>query len=137
LGIGERGNGEEGGLEIRASVGDVFIIPAGVSHKTFNPRPETKELAFHQPDDIEQGKARENLDEGSVARHRNYFEKVELQGEFMMMGAYPIGGVWDFKIGGELEGKEKMVWDTPVPPEDPVLGKSEKGLLGLWNARQS
>jgi len=33
LGIGERGAGEEGGLEIRAALGDVFIVPAGVSHK--------------------------------------------------------------------------------------------------------
>jgi uncharacterized protein YjlB len=135
LPVGHRGKGEEGGLDINAEVGDVFIIPAGVSHKTFSPSPNKEELAFHQPSDIEQGKAKENLDGESVERHRRFFEQVPVQGEFMMMGAYPKGGVWDFKIGGEHEGKERVVWDVPVPGEDPVLGGSEEGLPGLWKVR--
>jgi uncharacterized protein YjlB len=133
LAVGERGKGEEGGVEIRAQVGDVFIIPAGVSHKTFAPEPETRDLAFHQPEDIEQGKANINLDEKSMERHRSFFEGVKVEGEFMMMGAYPKGGVWDFKVGGEHEGREGEVHGVRVPERDPVLGESEVGLRGLWS----
>jgi uncharacterized protein YjlB len=133
LDVGERGAGEEGGVEIRAALGDVFIIPAGVSHKTFAPAPGTVELAFHQPDDIEAGRAAENVDPEAEARHREFFGKVPVEGEFMMMGAYPYGGVWDFKIGGEHREKEREVWDVPKPQKDPVLGSSEDGLCGLWN----
>jgi len=132
LGIGERGEGEEGGVEIRAALGDVFIIPAGVSHKTFAPTPETKELAFHQPDDIEAGHAAENVSPESEARHREFFSKVPVEGEFMMMGAYPYGGVWDFKVGGEHKEKEWEVWNLPKPQKDPVLGLGNEGLCGLW-----
>jgi uncharacterized protein YjlB len=132
LEVGERGQGEQGGVEIRAGLGDVFIIPAGVSHKTFKPSPETKELAFHQPEDIAQGKANQNLDDESEARHREFFAKVPIEGEFMMMGAYPRGGVWDFAVGGEHEGKEGDVWNVEMPREDPVLGNSEEGLRELW-----
>ncbi|EAT83120.1 hypothetical protein HBI56_071330 [Parastagonospora nodorum] len=133
LGIGERGAGEEGGLDINANVGDVFIIPAGVSHKCFAPSPNKRPLEFRQPEDVERGKAREALDEEGVARHRAFFGGVGVEGEFMMMGAYPKGGVWDFKVGGEHEGRERGVWDVPVPAEDPVLGGSKEGLRGLWN----
>lgn len=132
LPMGSRGKGEEGGVEIEASVGDVFIIPAGVSHKTFNPRPDTKELAFHQPQDIEHGKAKEGLDEQSVERHRSFFEGVKVEAEFMMMGAYPRGGVWDFKVGGEHEGREGDVWRIGMPDRDPVLREGMEGLRGLW-----
>jgi uncharacterized protein YjlB len=48
------------------------------------------------------------------------------------MGAYPYGGVWDFAIGGEHEGREGEVWHVPVPGKDPVLGDSKEGLVGLW-----
>jgi uncharacterized protein YjlB len=133
LPIGQRGNGEQGGLDIRAEVGDVFVIPAGVSHKTFSPSPLTEELAFHQPPDIEQGKADVNLDGESVERHRRFFEGVKVEGEFMMMGAYPNGGVWDFKVGGEHEDREGEVWGVQMPERDPVLGEGEEGLRGLWS----
>ncbi|KAL5116301.1 hypothetical protein ACEQ8H_005759 [Pleosporales sp. CAS-2024a] len=134
LGIGDRGAGESGGIDIQARVGDVFIIPAGVAHKTFAPHPPTQELAFHQPPDVEQGKADEHLDAESVRRHREFFSSVPLEGEFMMMGAYPRGGVWDFKIGGEHGGgREGSVWAVGMPGEDPVLGESAEGLLGLWH----
>jgi mannose-6-phosphate isomerase-like protein (cupin superfamily) len=31
---------EEGGVEVEANAGDVFILPAGTAHKTFNTLPE-------------------------------------------------------------------------------------------------
>ncbi|OAL04677.1 hypothetical protein IQ06DRAFT_290717 [Phaeosphaeriaceae sp. SRC1lsM3a] len=136
-GIGERAGGEDGGVEIEAGLGDVFIIPAGVSHKTFRTDPPTEELAFHQPEDIKQGHAAQSLDEESEMRHRSFFEKVPVQGEFMMMGAYPRGGVWDFAVGGEHEGKEREVWDVRMPERDPVLGEGEEGIRGMWKDIQT
>jgi uncharacterized protein YjlB len=129
--IGDRADGEEGGVEIEARLGDVFIIPAGVSHKTFAPQPPTSTLAFHQPPDIAAGHAKDITDDKEKERRR-FFESVEVGGEFMMMGAYPYGGVWDFAVGGEHKGTESEVWDVPMPGRDPVLGDSGEGLVGLW-----
>ncbi|EMD88403.1 hypothetical protein COCC4DRAFT_149809 [Bipolaris maydis ATCC 48331] len=128
---GERGeNAEPGGLDIEASIGDVFIIPAGVAHKTFAPRPASSNLAFHQPKDIASGAPAEVTDEVERER-RTFFDQVAIKGEFMMMGAYPYGNVWDFKIGGE-RGREQ-VWGVPLPELDPILGGSDEGLVGLWH----
>ncbi|KAI4688170.1 uncharacterized protein J4E84_005099 [Alternaria hordeiaustralica] len=129
---GDRGDGEVGGVDIKAELGDVFIIPAGVSHKTFLPRPRNEELAFHQPKDVEEGRAAE-VDEEKEAERRRFFESVDVSGgKFMMMGAYPYGGVWDFAVGGEHDGKEGEVWKVGMPEKDPVLGDSDEGLRGLW-----
>ncbi|EUC45387.1 hypothetical protein COCMIDRAFT_95617 [Bipolaris oryzae ATCC 44560] len=128
---GERGeHGEEGGIEIEARIGDVFIIPAGVAHKTFAPRPESSDLAFHQPQDVAEGRAAE-VNEKTEQERRRFFETVPIRAQFMMMGAYPYGGVWDFSVGGE-RGREH-VWTVPVPDKDPVLGDSKEGLVGVWN----
>ncbi|KAJ6276423.1 hypothetical protein J3E71DRAFT_380444 [Bipolaris maydis] len=62
---------------------------------------------------------------------RTFFDQVAIKGEFMMMGAYPYGNVWDFKIGGE-RGREQ-VWGVPLPELDPILGGSDEGLVGLWH----
>ncbi|KAI4952472.1 hypothetical protein J4E91_002943 [Alternaria rosae] len=133
---GERGDGEEGGVEIQAGLGDVFIIPAGVSHKTFLPNPHNEELAFHQPKDVEEGRAAE-IDETKEAERKKFFEGVDITGgKFMMMGAYPYGGVWDFKVGGEHEGTEEEVWRVRMPSKDPVVGDSEEGLIGLWRGEE-
>lgn len=131
--LGDRGTGEEGGLELTPGLGDVFIIPAGVSHKTFAPQPPTKDLTFHQPEDIKGGLAAKNQDPDSEARHREFFSKVPVEGNFMMMGAYPYGGVWDFAVGGEFEGREDKVWNVSKPEKDPVLGFSQDGLAALWS----
>jgi uncharacterized protein YjlB len=128
---GDRADGEEGGVEIEAKLGDVFIIPAGVSHKTFLPKPWNEELGFYQPKDVEEGRAAE-VDEEKERERRTFFEGVVVEDRFMMMGAYPYGGVWDFAVGGEHEGKEEVVWRVAMPERDPVLGESEEGLLGLW-----
>lgn len=127
LGLGTAGKDlneegrEEGGVLLDAEVGDVFILPAGVAHKTHNPSPPTDGIQFHQPPD--------RKDEvGS----RKFFGSIPIQGEFMMMGAYPSGEEWDFAIGGEHEGRFRQVWDVAVPERDPVLGVSGDGLTVLW-----
>lgn len=129
---GARGDGEQGGVEIHAQLGDVFVIPAGVSHKAFSPLPDTgAELAFYQPDDVAAGRAGDVSAERE-REHREFFGGVEIREEFMMMGAYPYGGVWDFAVGGEHGGREEVVWNVGVPERDPVLGGSGEGLCGLW-----
>ena len=117
------GNGHEaGGVELEAKPGDVFVIPAGVAHKTYDTEPSasfkllTPGDGHGLPDDI-----------------RARLDSIELSG-FTMMGSYPKdGGGWDFAVGGE--GAE--VYDRPptvLPPRmDPVMGTSEDGLCALWN----
>ncbi|KAJ4368492.1 hypothetical protein N0V86_009397 [Didymella sp. IMI 355093] len=128
LGLGTAGKDmneegrEDGGVLLDAAVGDVFILPAGVAHKTHNPLPKTDGIEFHQPPD-------KNDEEGS----KKFFESIPVVGEFMMMGAYPKGGEWDFAVGGEHEGHFDDVWNVKVPERDPVLGMSAEGLTGLWS----
>ena len=108
---------EEGGIELSASAGDVFILPAGTAHKTHNTFPEAS-LQLLTPGDGH-GVGLEDL------------EKVQLEG-FTMMGAYPKGFEWDYAVGGDSEGKYQLVWDVPKPDKDPVLGDEKEGLCMLW-----
>ena len=106
---------EDGGVEIDAASGDVFVIPAGVSHKTFNTTPQSTRISFEvlTPGD---GHSIGNAD----------LDKIDLSG-YIMLGAYPRGSSeWDFCVGGE--GKT----EPPRPSKDPVLGESQDGLLGIW-----
>lgn len=108
---------EEGGVEVDASPGDVFILPAGTAHKTFNTVPESS-LKLLTPGDGHE------VDLESL-------KAVELEG-FTMMGAYPEGSEWDFAVGGESEGAYQEVWSVPKPQKDPILGDQADGLCGLW-----
>jgi uncharacterized protein YjlB len=108
---------EEGGVEIEASPGDVFILPAGTAHKTFNTVPESS-LKLLTPGD------------GHGVDHES-LKAVELEG-FTMMGAYPEGSVWDFAVGGESKGAYQEVWSIEKPEMDPVLGDQAGGLCELW-----
>ncbi|KAH8719151.1 hypothetical protein GQ44DRAFT_730068 [Phaeosphaeriaceae sp. PMI808] len=135
LPAGARGQGESGGVEIQAHLGDVFVIPAGVSHKTFSPIPcPAAALAFHQPLDMQQGNAASHVDDASRMRHREFFAGVPVASEFMMMGAYPEGGVWDFMVGGEHGGGRGGLGGRG-PGRDPVLGESVEGVRGLWGVK--
>lgn len=106
------GEHEAGGVEVDAAAGDVFVIPAGVSHKTFNAAPD------HPFEWLTPG--------GGHGIGDTDIDKIDISG-FIMLGAYPRGGAeWDFCVGGE--GKT----EAPVPSKDPVLGDSPNGLLGIW-----
>ncbi|RMZ79622.1 hypothetical protein DV737_g3340, partial [Chaetothyriales sp. CBS 132003] len=112
---------EDGGIEIAAHPGDVFVIPAGVAHKTHDTTPVApfKLLTPGSGHGIEAPVVREALD------------KIELDG-FTMIGAYPCdGGAWDFAEGGEHSGNYDQVWSVPKPERDPVMG-SDGGLTALW-----
>ncbi|KAK3175533.1 hypothetical protein K4F52_010189 [Lecanicillium sp. MT-2017a] len=104
---------EAGGVELDAEAGDVFVIPAGVAHKTYNTQPSA-EFALLTP-----GRGHGlGTDDPKAA-----LKKITLDG-FTMMGAYS-GGDWDFVEAG---GNYEQVWAVPKPECDPVLGKDERGL---------
>ncbi|KAH7128936.1 hypothetical protein EDB81DRAFT_808515 [Dactylonectria macrodidyma] len=108
---------EQGGVELVAEPGDVFLIPSGVSHKTYNTKPEST-LHLLTPGD---GHGIEDEDPHKVLR------EIKLSG-FTMMGAYN-GGKWDFiQNGGDYE----KIWSVPKPKSDPVFGTSGWGLLEFW-----
>ena len=108
---------EDGGIELKAQAGDIFLIPAGVAHKTHDATPR-KEFKLLTPGDGH-GIATD--------KPRDVLEKIELSG-FTMMGAYS-GGEWDFmKAGGDYES----IWGIPKPDHDPVLGDAREGIHTLW-----
>ncbi|RGP74457.1 FAD-dependent pyridine nucleotide-disulfide oxidoreductase [Fusarium longipes] len=107
---------ENGGIELEAEAGDVFVIPAGVAHKTYNTKPkaEFKLMSPGNGHGIEADDPRQALAE------------VELSG-YTMMGAYS-GGNWDFiKSGGDYAKS----WNVQKPKRDPVFGE-EGGLVKNW-----
>ena len=117
------GDGKEaGGVELQANVGDVFLIPAGVSHKTFDPKPDStfKLLTPGGGHGIAGTNAREVL------------AGVDLSG-FTMLGAYPQNSVWDSSEGGSHVGEFEKVWSVPKPSRDPIMGLDSEGMCGLWH----
>lgn len=118
---------EDGGLEINAQAGDAFIIPAGVSHKTYNTSPGAP-FALLTP-----GRGRgiqaDNVGEALGA--------VELTG-FTMMGSYPMNcGTWDFSVGGEDVGSFERSWSVAKPERAPTRGDAGDGLCGYWKVLDS
>ena len=115
------GDGKEsGGIEVHAEAGDVFVLPAGTAHKTFDTKNSTfKLLTPGDGHSIEADDVRSTL------------ANMELSG-FTMIGSYPLDSVWDFAKGGENEGDYEKVWDVPKPELDPVLGRTQEGLCGHW-----
>ncbi|KAF2170790.1 hypothetical protein M409DRAFT_63852 [Zasmidium cellare ATCC 36951] len=111
---------EQGGIEVQAKAGDVFILPAGTAHKTHDTTPA--EFALLTPG---KGKGIEAEDP------KKALSEIKLDG-FCMIGAYPKGSLWDFAEGQENDGHFKEVWATPKPERDPLLGDAKEGLVGLW-----
>ena len=119
----EEARKEPGGVLVHAEAGDVFVIPAGVAHKTHETVPRA-EFALLTPGD---GHGIEAED------RRGVLESIEFGG-FTMMGAYPEeGSEWDFAVGERVDGGcAPKSWRVPVPRRDPVLGMAEEGICGLW-----
>ncbi|KAI1265472.1 RmlC-like cupin domain-containing protein [Xylariaceae sp. FL1019] len=116
-------NEEGGGLEVEAHAGDVFVIPAGVAHKTFNASP-VEEFKLLTPGDGH-GVAADDV--------RAALADIRLSG-FTMLGAYPKGCTeWDFVEYERDADKHKASWNVEKPPCDPVIGKGAEGLCGIWS----
>lgn len=114
---------EAGGVEVHAKAGDVFVLPAGTAHKTFDAEPEG-EFVLLTPGDGHRVAA-EDI--------KGALDGVKISG-FTMMGAYPVdGAAWDFAVGGDRSRSEyETVWSVPKPKRDPVLGTADEGLCGQW-----
>lgn len=113
---------EAGGVEIAAAAGDVFVIPAGVAHKTYDTSPAAP-FSLLTPG---RGRGIEAEDP------KRALDQVKLSG-FTMMGAYPKNcGNWDFSVGGEDTCEFDRVWAVAKPDKDPILGSASEGLCGLW-----
>lgn len=120
--VGGEDTQEEGGILLEANVGDVFVLPSGLAHKTHDPDPSAP-LQRLSPGDGH------HVDDEEM---RAAMSTVQLSG-FTMLGAYPIdGNEWDFAMGGDSQGRYEEVWSVPNPEYDPVLGKSEEGICTQW-----
>jgi uncharacterized protein YjlB len=119
---------KDGVIEIPAKAGDVFILPAGVAHKTFDTSPSA-DFALLTPGDGHHVLAKDARD-GDIVKA---LEEIKLEG-FTMMGAYPADREfeWDFAVGGEDKGREEEVWKVKRPRRDPVLGAANEGLCTTW-----
>ncbi|KAJ5116034.1 hypothetical protein N7456_000382 [Penicillium angulare] len=116
---------EQGGIELEAKAGDVFVLPAGTAHKTYNTQPSAS-FTLLTPGDGH------HIAGGDVIKALEETEN-RLSG-FTMIGAYPIENAgWNSQRGGEDTGAYERVWSVPKPSADPVLGDSSEGLQGLWD----
>lgn len=116
------GEGKEaGGIEVSASAGDVFVVPAGVAHKTFDTSPSN---SFRL---LTPGEGHEIASQDI----RRTLASIELSG-FTMIGAYPEGSRWDFATGTTDHSQFERTWTVAKPLKDPVLGSVLEGLCGLW-----
>lgn len=113
---------EDGAVEIDAHAGDIFVLPAGTAHKTFNTMPAGATQLL-TPGDAH-GVAADDV--------RGALANVQLSG-FTMLGAYPEGSCWDWSGGGDHTDNYQKVWAVPRPAKDPVVGLSPEGICGLWD----
>jgi len=121
---------EAGGIEVEANAGDVFVLPAGTAHKTFDTVPNA-EFALLTPG---HGHGIEVADGvvGDASQIRRVLKDLSIDG-FAMLGAYPIdGSEWDFATGGDDVGAFDKVWAVKKPAKDPVLGNAPEGIEGMW-----
>ncbi|KAL1880538.1 hypothetical protein VTK73DRAFT_5551 [Phialemonium thermophilum] len=111
---------EPGGIEIEVETGDLFVIPAGLAHKSFDPGAKGESYGCLTGDahGIEADDPRKLVAE------------LALQG-FMMMGAYPRGFTWTWSEGGAHLGNFESIWSVETPDCDPLLGNSG-GIRDHW-----
>lgn len=117
---------EDGALYTDANVGDVFIVPAGVTHKSYDPNSTANDAR--------------GLTEGGnhgiqADDPRKVVGDLEVSG-FVMMGAYPHGVEWGWSEGGDHVGRYESVWNVKMPDLDPFFG-ANGGINDYWKRRQS
>lgn len=136
---------ENGGILMDVNVGDLFVIPAGIAHKNYDPFTRTGDgkldlgLADGEgegPGSGTEGKAKcltGNARGIQAEDPRAFVENLQskLRG-FVMMGAYPKGEEWswgDASDKGRVDFEE--VWNVKRPALDPYVGENG-GLLKYW-----
>ncbi|WWC61945.1 uncharacterized protein I303_104531 [Kwoniella dejecticola CBS 10117] len=120
---------EKGGITLDAQKGDVFLLPAGLAHKTHYARPSAPFLLL-----TPEGRATMEVN----SEYREKLREVEERGieGFAMMGGYPKGyQPGYFAVGGEGALEYSRVWSIPPSKLDPLLGDSEMGTKGLWKGQ--
>lgn len=59
--------------------------------------------------------------------------RLDASADFLVVGAYPPGQVWDLRRGALSGAELEMLAHVPFPRSDPVMGRSGP-LLGFWIA---
>ncbi|WXC67415.1 hypothetical protein SNK03_013210 [Fusarium graminearum] len=115
---------EDGGLEVEVEVGDLFVIPAGISHKPYDPN--ATEASFG----CLTGDARAIASDNA----RIMVAEVPIEG-FCMMGAYPKGFSWTWDEGGDSADDFEAVWRVENAAADPYTGQNG-GINKYWKNQQ-
>ncbi|CAG7557540.1 unnamed protein product [Fusarium equiseti] len=111
---------EDGCIEVDVEVGDLFVIPAGISHKSYDPDATSASFGCLTGD---ARKIDSNIE----------VSEVPLEG-FCMMGAYPQGFSWTWDEGGDSKGDFEAVWGVENADADPYTGK-DGGIGRYWKTQ--
>jgi uncharacterized protein YjlB len=114
---------EDGSVLVEAEVGDVFVIPAGVSHKNYDPRAKDMESGFLT------GGGHELDGDGGT----EVVKDLQMPSTFVMIGSYPQGSGWTWAEGGDHVGRFEEVWNVKLPGQDPLFG-DVGGIKDYWKA---
>ncbi|PLB38192.1 cupin domain-containing protein [Aspergillus candidus] len=117
---------EDGALFTDVEAGDLFVIPAGVAHKSYD-----RNSLISDAQCLTGGDAHRIEAEDPAA----FVGKLEVSG-FTMMGAYPRGMTWGWSEGGADAAGFEAVWRVKDADLDPVLG-ARGGIDAYWNIRSS
>ncbi|WWC69968.1 uncharacterized protein I206_103912 [Kwoniella pini CBS 10737] len=126
----KKGKFELGGIILNAKKGDIFLLPAGLSHKTFNTKP-LNSFKLLTPN----GTKTMTLESKKKLKE---IKEINKEKGFIMMGGYPFNFLpGKFSVGGEGALEFSKVWSIPKPNFDPILGNSILGLNYLWKGNNA
>ncbi|KAJ5741010.1 hypothetical protein N7493_000882 [Penicillium malachiteum] len=117
---------EDGALYYDVNPGDIFVIPAGVAHKSYDPSAPSPD-----PISLTGGGAHKVASDDP----RRFVKELDVSG-FTMMGAYPRGMSWEWSEGGAHVGRFESVWNVPTPDLDPFFGATG-GINEYWNSEST
>ncbi|RAH48954.1 cupin domain-containing protein [Aspergillus brunneoviolaceus CBS 621.78] len=116
---------EEGSVFVDVEAGDLFVIPAGVAHKSYDVATANEEPVAWT------GSGAQRIE---AADERAFVGELQATGKvkgFTMMGAYPGEATWSWAEGGEHVGRFEEVWGVENAVLDPVFGR-EGGIHVYW-----